>query len=69
MGAIIDMCRSTHRVASIQNMGFQHPQRTCVAYLSHPDLSSFFYVSVLVWSGRELGWAFYVFVLGFVFLC
>ena len=23
----------------------------------------------LVWSGRELGWAFYVFVLWFVFLC
>ena len=27
-----------------------------------------FYVSVLGWLGRELGWAFYVFVLCFVFL-
>ena len=28
--------------------------------LSCPDLSSFFYVSILDWSGCELGWAFYV---------
>ena len=30
------------------------------AELSRPDLSCFFYVSILGWSGRELGWAFYV---------
>ena len=40
-----------------------------ILYLSHPDLSSFFYVSVLVWSGRELGWAFYVLFCMFIFLC
>ena len=27
---------------------------------SRPDLSSLFYVSILGWSGRELGWAFNV---------
>ena len=33
--------------------------------VSCPDLRDPFYVSILVWSGRELGWAFYV----FLFLC
>ena len=31
-----------------------------IDHLSRPDLSSFVYVSILGWLGRELGWAFYV---------
>ena len=39
-------------------------------HLSSPDLRDPFYVSILVWSGRELGWEFYVLCFyDFLFLC
>ena len=37
--------------------------------VSRSDLSSFIYVFVLVWSGRELGWGVYVIFFYVVFMC
>ena len=34
-----------------------------------PDLRDPFYVSILVWSGCELGWAFYVLCSIFFYFC